>query len=52
MTHPAIVIFMQKLNELACLQFQFIFHGRSKVELDTVHIADWRGNGGSGLWCH
>lgn len=44
--YPAIVVFMQKSDQLTRLKAQFIVHGRVKIQLDAVDVAGWR------IMCH
>jgi hypothetical protein len=41
-TYPAIIIFMQKADELTGTDFEFVIHRRLEIELNTVDIVKRR----------
>lgn len=39
--YPAVIVLVQKSNQLTSTETQFVVHGRLEVKLDAVNIA-WR----------
>lgn len=39
--YPSVIVFVEDPDKLACLELEFVVHGRLKVELNAVDIACW-----------